>query len=48
MPPKPYFIKKEGEVCGFWTGMCVEGLKCEGPAVELDGEGICVRLGSGK
>ena len=28
--------------------MCVDGLKCEGPDVHVDGEGICVRPGSGK
>ena len=44
--PKPYFIKKEGEVCGIRRGICAEGLKCEG--VVGDGPGICVRPGSGK
>ena len=44
--PKPYFIKKEGEVCGIRRGICAEGLKCEG--VVGDGPGICVRIGSGK
>ena len=45
---RPFFHIKEGEVCGFGIGMCVHGLKCEGPNVELDGPGICVRPGSSK
>ena len=42
----PYLEAKEGERCGGRSGpWCEKGLRCIGKALEVDGQGTCVREG---